>query len=205
MCLPGIASTLKNQSIQNNKYPVIDNITVDIESLLSLAHTCDPGLCVQDKSCCSCFHVCVEMNELEKITGFMPMASAYATDLKSDGVIMNVFDEEGPDLFSIDTDEYGLCDFAYHGGKNETLCSLHSVALQMDYQPEDVKPRDCVLWPLALTEDKPFSLSIDDEALSFPCNSMRSANASFLDPGIADIIRKLFGELFLREVNKCLK
>ncbi len=137
----------------------------------------------------------------------MAEASEYATGLISkEGSFKNVFDKIETDLFAIDTDESGLCDFAYQGKNKETLCSLHSAAIRMDAQPQDVKPRDCVLWPLALTEDEPFELSIDDDALSFPCNSLRSAKVSSLDPGITDIIEKLFGERFLQEVNKsCMK
>ena len=73
--------------------------------------------------------------------------------------------------------------------------------MQRNYKPEEVKPRGCVLWPLALSEDKPLSLSVDSEAFLFPCNKKRKG-ASTLAPGIADIIKKLFGSAFLNKVNE---
>ena len=54
---------------------------------------------------------------------------------------------------------------------------------------------------MAVSEDKPLSLSVDSDAFLFPCNKQREG-ASALDPGIADIIKKLFGSSFLDKVNE---
>ncbi|MEN8262486.1 MAG: hypothetical protein ABFR82_03395 [Nitrospirota bacterium] len=184
------------------KYPLIKNIAVDVSSLLSIVHSCTPEICSSDESCCGSFQVCVDGNELQQITGCMPMAAGYSEGLKSDDEYLNVFEKIEQDLFSIDDDDSGVCVFAYRGGKEETLCSLHSTAIEMDYQPEEVKPKDCVLWPLALSEGDPLCLTIDDDAFLFQCNRSRSTEAAILDPGIASIIKTLYGNDFLEEINE---
>ncbi|MBL7031804.1 MAG: hypothetical protein ISR97_01325 [Nitrospira sp.] len=191
-------------------YPVIEDVVVDIPALLSIAHSCDPLICTSSGSCCGSFEICVEADEMDRVVGFMPMASEFSEGLMSGGSFRNVFEELEPGLFAIDAGESGICVFGYHGAKDEVLCSLHSVAMQRNYKPEEVKPKGCVLWPLALSEDKPLSLSVDSEAFLFPCNKQQKG-ASRLDMGIADIIKKLFGRAFLDQINEyaagtaCLK
>ena len=181
--------------------PVIEDIVVDIPALLSIAHSCDPSICTSSGSCCGSFEICLEADEMDRVVGFMPMASEFSDELMSGGSFRNVFEKLEPDLYGIDEGESGICVFGYRGAKDEVLCSLHSAAMQNNYKPEEVKPRGCVLWPLALSEDRPLSLSVDSEALLFPCNKQREG-ASRLDPGIADIIKKLFGSAFLDKVNE---
>jgi len=181
--------------------PVIEDVVVDISALLSITHSCDPSICASSGSCCGSFEICVEADEMDRVVGFMPMASEFSDGLMSGRSLRNVFEELEPALFAIDEGESGICVFGYHGAKDEVLCSLHSVAMQRNYKPEEIKPRDCVLWPLALSEDRPLSLSVDSEAFLFPCNKQRE-DASTLDPGIADIIKKLFGSAFLDKVNE---
>ena len=137
--------------------PVIDDVVVDIPALLSITHSCDPSICKSSGSCCGSFEICVEAGEMDRVVGFMPMASEFSDGLMSGGSLRNVFEELEPALFAIDEGESGICVFGYHGARDEVLCSLHSVAMQRNYKPEEVKPRDCVLWPLALSEDKPLS------------------------------------------------
>lgn len=131
----------------------------------------------------------------------MPMASDYSNSLTEGNSLGNVFEELTSDLYSIDTDESGLCVFAFDNGQKGILCSLHATAMKMNHNPEDVKPKDCVLWPLALSEDKPLTLTIDDDAFSFPCNSRRDPESTGLDQGIAGIIKQLFGAGFLDQIN----
>ena len=180
---------------------VIEDVVVDISALLSIAHSCDPELCSSSGSCCGSFEICLEADEMDRVVGFMPMASEFSDGLMSGSSFRNVFEELEPGLYAIDEGESGVCVFGYHGAKDEVLCSLHSVAMKRNYKPEEVKPRGCVLWPLAVSEDKPLSLSVDSEAFLFPCNKQREG-ASALDPGIADIIEKLFGKAFLDKVNE---
>ena len=180
---------------------VIEDIVVDIPALLSIAHSCDPSICTSSGSCCGSFEICVEADEMDRVVGFMPMAAEFSDGLMAGGSFGNVFEELEPGLFGIDEGEFGVCVFGYHGAKDEVLCSLHSVAMKRNYKPEEIKPRGCVLWPLAVSEDKPLYLSVDSEAFLFPCNKERQG-ASTLDPGIADIINKLFGSAFLDKVNE---
>ena len=72
----------------------------------------------------------------------------------------------------------------------------------MDCQPEDVKPKDCMLWPLALSGGDPLCLTIDNDAFSFPCNRLQSNEASTVDTEIASIIKALYGDAFLKEMNE---
>jgi len=181
--------------------PVIEDIVVDIPALLSIAHSCDPSICTSSGSCCDNFEICLEADEMDRVVGFMPMASEFSDALMSGGSFRNVFEELEPGLFVIDEGDSGVCVFGYRGPKDEVFCSLHSVAMQKNYKPEEVKPRGCVLWPLAMSEDRPLTLSVDSEAFLFPCNKNRES-ASALDPGIADIIKKLLGSAFLDKVNE---
>jgi len=63
-----------------------------------------------------------------------------------------------------------------------------------------VKPRSCVTWPLAVTDRKPTMLSVSDEALDFPCNSINT-QTGILDTNISSIIENIFGPDFLTKLN----
>jgi len=101
------------------------------------------------------------------------------------------------------TDESGKCLFAYTK-KGATLCSLHSAALDLDLPPYRMKPRACSLWPLAITDDAPQVLTVQDSVLTFPCNSSRRKGAKRLHSGVADTIREVFGESFLTELQEAI-
>ncbi len=81
----------------------------------------------------------------------------------------------------------------------ETVCSLHSAALELGLPPVEVKPRCCSLWPLALTEGPVPVLSINAQFASFPCNLKKPALAG-IDEGIQETIRIYFGDSFLSEL-----
>ena len=55
--------------------------------------------------------------ELATVEGLLAGASVYCPDLKCPGGYENVFDPVGGGLYSIDTDEEGLCVLAYEGGE----------------------------------------------------------------------------------------
>lgn len=181
----------------------IDKIFVDIKALSSITHYCNPMICSSRKCCCQSFEVCIDMSELETITGFMPLAATFSKSLKCGKYIKNVFDKLESNLFSIDQKKLDLCVFAYYGRRREILCSLHTVAEKFGYKPEIIKPRVCTLWPLALTDDKPCYLTVDDDAFLFPCNSLKKSDETLLDPCIDSIIEKAFGAEFLRKLYKC--
>ncbi|MBC8413431.1 MAG: hypothetical protein ISR96_03360 [Nitrospira sp.] len=182
------------------QYINIDNIEIDIEALRSIDHTCQPGLCKKDQCCCSRYEICIDPDELQKIISYMPEASEYAPDLKEGSGYANIFTETEDDLLTIDMDDQDFCCFTYSGGKNEFFCSLHTIALNSGLPPIEVKPRSCVTWPLAITDEKPVLLSITEDAFEFPCNSPRSDNSS-IHPNIEAIICDVFGEKFLEKIK----
>jgi hypothetical protein len=131
----------------------------------------------------------------------LPEASKLAPFLSDGSDFENIFEEEEPDLFRIDAEEEGLCLFAYSNEKEHILCSLHSVALSLNEPPHKVKPRSCITWPLAISDQTPLLLSIADDAFNFPCNTRRRNRSTSLDPNIAQIVRDIFGEQFLMRVK----
>ncbi|MCP4568480.1 MAG: hypothetical protein GY841_12960, partial [FCB group bacterium] len=143
---------------------IIDDIEIDIEAIYSISHNCRGGLCTKNKCCCSNYEICIDRKELSSITGWLPLASQFLPQLKTSLGFENIFDEAGADLFALDTDEQGLCCFAYTNKNDQILCSLHSAALQIGFPPNKAKPKACFLWPLAITEHHPINLSVDDDA-----------------------------------------
>jgi len=182
-----------------NKTLLIDGIEVDIESLHSISHKCIPGECEKSICCCSRYELCIDDNELERLITYMPDAAKLAPELRSESGYSNVYEETDDNLYAIDTDDNDLCVFAYSDTKNTVLCSLHTVALQLSLPPHEVKPRSCITWPLALSEDRLPMLSVSADAFDFPCN--RSKRAQSLDPDIAQIIKAVFGQEFLIQVE----
>jgi hypothetical protein len=185
--------------IEMNSMLVIEGITVDTAALFSISHNCAPGVCSRDVCCCSRYEICIDNKELARIVGYIPEASKFAYELRCDAGFENIFEETDDNLYLIDSDGNDLCVFAYPDPQSNVLCSLHTVALEMDLSPGEVKPRSCIIWPLAVSESSPVTLSIADDAFGFPCNKKK--DAGLLDPGIACIIKDVYGEAFLKEVE----
>jgi hypothetical protein len=184
--------------------PIVRGVRIDYEQLLSIEHSCDPKLCVGCKCCCSCYDLLIEGNELSRVAGWLPGASRYAPALMDGGEPANVFEELAPGVFSIDTDEDGLCVFAWTDEAGSRLCSLHAAALAEGAEPLGAKPRSCWLWPLALSSSRPPILGRDADVFAFPCNKRRHDFRPVLDAGVTDIIRGLYGEEFLGELSTLL-
>ena len=87
------------------------SVEVDVESLLSLENRCK-GCVRGERCCCSSYEVCVTTAELKRIIKVLPEAAKYCPHLLTTGGYDNVFEQEEPGLFSIDTTEDGLCLFA---------------------------------------------------------------------------------------------
>jgi len=179
---------------------IIDDIEVDIEALYSITHNCRPGTCRKSECCCSRYDICIDKDELPKVLGFIPAASQFSSELKEDSAYLNIFDETEDNLMMIDADDNGLCVFAFPDVNDHILCSLHTVALGYGLLPHKVKPRSCVTWPLAITDQKPTMLSVSDDALDFPCNRVNSQTGR-LDPNISTIIKNIFGNEFIRRLQ----
>lgn len=161
------------------------SITIDVASIAAVAHACT-GCATVRACCCSSYEVCVTAREMEAIIGAMPIAAEFCPTLESRDGFANVFDETEGGVFCIDTDENGLCVFAYRSARGVS-CSLHSAALRLGTPPSSVKPSSCVLWPLSLSEPPGRWLSICDDALTFDCckprkgKRTRTVSASFIE------------------------
>lgn len=178
---------------------MVDNIRVDVPALMSIRHRCRPEICRDTKHCCSCFQIHVDEKELETIVGFLPLVQRYKPSISDDKGYANVFEEAEEGCFIIDADEDDQCVFAYKTAARETLCALHSAAIDLGLQPVDVKPKCCSLWPLALSAGPSPVLSVNARFAAFPCNQRREA-ANDIDDGIKEAIRIYFGESFLAEL-----
>jgi hypothetical protein len=167
------------------------SVEVDVESLLSLENQCT-GCVKGQRCCCSTYEVCVTTAELKRIIKVLPEAAKYCPHLLTEGGYDNVFDEEEPGLFSIDTTEDGLCIFAYWS-EGRTQCSLHTVALTRDLPLEQVKPKVCLLWPLHFSEGHEVLALISDASL-FGCNSLKTPGSRTLSHGFVEAIEMVYGE-----------
>lgn len=176
---------------------------VDLDALAGIAHRYDPERCKARGCCCSTYEVTVGRREVERIVGCMGEAARFQPALREGDSFVHPFDEQGGGRFAIDTDEDGRCVFAYTDAAGETRCSIHSAALDMGLEPYKVKPTSCALWPLALGEGRPKRLGIQPGAFDFPCNRRRRPRRDGrLDEGVADLVRRNFGEAFLRRIEE---
>jgi len=167
------------------------SVDVDVESLLSIENDCT-GCAKGQKCCCASYEVCVTAAEVRRIIRVMPAAAEYCPHLLTTGGYDNVFDEEEPGLFSIDTTEEGLCVFGYWSG-GRTHCSLHTVALQLGLPLEQVKPKVCLLWPLHFSDDDEV-LGLIDDARQFACNRPTAPGTRSVSPGFLEAVDRVYGE-----------
>jgi len=195
----------KPRSLPNSQtfFPTIQGIRVDLASIAALRHRCRPDHCDSGVFCCAYYEVGVSSSEMETIVGAMPFAAKHAAHLRTRDGYRNVFDETDSDLLMIDTDDRDLCRFAYRTERG-TLCSLHSAALNLDRKPVDIKPKACSLWPLAIADTQPLTLTVQDDAGRFTCNRFVEAPSRRLDAGIAEILEMVFGKEFLEQVRAAL-
>ena len=177
-------------------------IVVDLQSLATLQHECT-GCTKGTPTCCAQYDICVSTDEMQRIIGYTPQAAIYCPQLKTSDGYDNIFEEIGRDLYRIDTSDNELCTLAYHYGQ-ETRCSLHSVALDLNLPINTLKPEACLLWPLALSEKKPVSLSIHMDAFRFPCNRLRPEQKK-IHSSVIDILETVFGRKFTAQVIAAVK
>ncbi|MDR4504604.1 MAG: hypothetical protein MRK01_07415 [Candidatus Scalindua sp.] len=185
-------------------FPIINGIKVDLRSLVSIRHRCDPGICAGEYSCCSHYEICLEGGEVGKVIRHMPGAARYAPHLKEKDSYRNVFEETDDNLIALDTDTDNQCLFAWRNRKGEILCSLHSHAIETGISFYDAKPGACCLWPLAICSGNPMILSVQDDAFKFICNKKRRSEKAVLDKEIASIIENVYGENMLVGINQAL-
>lgn len=167
------------------------SVEVDVESLLQLENVCN-GCARGGKCCCSSYEVCVTTAEVKRIIRVLPEAAGFCLHLLTEGGYDNVFEEEEPGLFSIDTTEDGLCLFAYRS-HDRTHCSLHTVAITLGLPLEQVKPKVCLLWPMHFSEGDEVLAMIND-AFRFNCNIRKAPGSRSLSPGFVEAIELVYGE-----------
>ena len=179
--------------------PIIHGIRVDRAALQSIRHKCHSQVCNDCPSCCSRYVPHVSQSELDRIVGCLPIVARYTTGIKNDHGFKNVFEECDDGSYCIDANEDESCVFTYAKPSGETLCALHSVALDLRISPVDLKPKACSLWPLTLSEETKPELSVDSNWREFPCNTL-SDNDRRMDTGVMNIVASCFGVSFLRQL-----
>ncbi len=167
------------------------SVEVDVQSLLLLENRCD-GCARGERCCCSSYEVCVTTAEMKRIIKFLPEAAKFCPHLLTAEGYDNVFEEEEPGLFSLDTDEDGLCLFAYwsHG---RIQCSLHTVAVTLGVPLEQVKPKVCLLWPMHFS-DGDETLAMISDAFLFNCNVRKEPGNRCLSLGFVEALDRVYGE-----------
>jgi hypothetical protein len=166
-------------------------VEVDVESLLSFENSCN-GCANGGRCCCSSYEVCVTTVELKRIIGVLPEVVRLSPHLLNTRGYDNVFEEEEPGLFSIDTTEDGLCFFAYRS-HHRINCSLHTVAQKLGLPLEQVKPKVCLLWPMHFSEGDEVLAMINDAGM-FKCNTRKAPGSRSLSPGFVEAIELVYGE-----------
>ena len=173
---------------------------IDVAGICSILHECTA--CAGELNrCCSNYEVTVNSQEAQNMDGWIPLAARFCPSLKSPDGYENVFDQISRDLFSIDTDEDGVCAFAYFED-NKILCSLHAAADSCKISFRKAKPQSCLLWPLAIFEGKTQILSIQEDAFEFGCNKRNDKNKFTLCPAIAKNIEWVFGVEFRNTIQE---
>ena len=167
------------------------SVEVDIESLLTIENRCN-GCARGERCCCSSYEVCITAAEVKRIIKVLPEAARFCPHLLTDGGYDNVFEEEEPGLFSIDTTENGLCLFAYWS-HHRIHCSLHTVAVTLGLPLAEVKPKVCLLWPMHFSEGDEVLARISD-AFLFNCNARKAPGSRNLSPGFIEAIELVYGE-----------
>jgi len=201
----------------NLNYLIIDGVTVDLLGLISIDYLCDPKLCNGQKSCCAYYDVCITEEDVNKIIPHFPEAACFAKHIKTmEGEYVNVFDEPDDDdddddddenngFISLDTDDDFTCKLAWKNEAGDVLCSLHSQALKNNISFYDAKPKSCCLWPLAESDSKAKSLSIDSDCVKFPCVTIKKVQDYKLNKEIALIIKNIYGLDFLNKINNAIE
>ena len=140
----------------------------DFDAIKSIYHECR-GCHSKTDCCCASYNIFISEEEMQRILNIFPLIIGYCPDLVVDGEFDNVFEESDDGLIQLDTDENGLCVFAY---RHEEMirCALHTAANDMGIAIEDIKPFHCLLWPMAVSSGSEPLVSIQENALDFPCN-----------------------------------
>lgn len=160
----------------------------DYEAIQSILHQCI-GCRSKTDCCCASYHIFISAKEMQRILNLFPLLAQYCPRLLKDGEFDNVFEESDDGLIQIDTDENGLCVFAYER-EGMIRCSLHTAAHDLGLPVEKVKPFHCLLWPMAVSPGPEPVISVQENALDFPCN--RPQKPDSICPSFQETMNMLF-------------
>jgi hypothetical protein len=176
-----------------------NNVDVDLASILAIDHACT-GCTPKELCCCARYEVCVNNAELNRIIEVLPEIVKLCPHLETDEGFENMFDEVERGLYALDTTEEGLCLLAF-ASNNTIQCSLHTVASRLGLPLWHVKPKACLLWPLSFSEGKEV-LSLDEDALSFPCTTRKEKPSRRLCSAFVETIEIVYGKGYGTQVQK---
>jgi len=134
----------------------------------------------------------VSAAEIKRIIKVLPEAARFCPHLLVEGGYDNIFEDEDNGLFSIDTNDDGLCLFAYWS-HDRIHCSLHTVAMELGLPLEKVKPKVCILWPMHFSDGDEVLAMIND-AFLFNCNTRKAPGSRSLSQGFVDALEMVYGE-----------
>jgi hypothetical protein len=160
----------------------------DFNKIKSIHHLCT-GCSPDADCCCASYNIFISEEEMQRILNIFPLIIEYCPDLVVDGAFDNVFEESDDGSIQLDTDENGLCVFAY---RHEGIirCALHTVANDTGIPVENLKPFHCLLWPMALSSGSETAVSIQENALDFPCNHLQKSD--YICKSLAETLQVLF-------------
>jgi hypothetical protein len=160
----------------------------DFDTINAIHHRCR-GCRSKSDCCCASYDIFISEAEMQRILNIFPLVIEYCPGLMVDGEFDNVFEESDDGLIRVDTDENGLCVFAYRF-EGIIRCALHTVANDTGTPVENVKPFHCLLWPMAVSSGPETVVSIQENALDFPCN--RPQQSDFICKSLAETLQVLF-------------
>ena len=174
----------------NHRIPFDDRLDmkIDLDRIKNIDHCCT-GCESSTECCCARYDILISEDEMQQILNIFPLAASYCPNLMQNGELLNVFEDTEDGQIRIDTDENELCVFAYRQ-KGLIWCALHSVALDLGVPVSQVKPFHCLLWPLAVCEETETVISIQHNALDFPCN--RTKNSEVICKSLQETLELLF-------------
>lgn len=199
----GKAKTRK-AGVKTLPYLQVGRFRVDVDALLRLRHHCDPALCRASGCCCRSYEVCFTRTEMERAVGLMPDCRVFAPHLAPGEELENPFEALGGHRFAVDVQDDDACAFAFRDRGGAMWCAMHAAALRLDLDPWAVKAQPCLLWPLALSEDKVPVLTVQDDALVYSCNRRRH-RARSLHAGVADCVAGALGKPILEKLEQAIR
>ena len=120
-------------------------------SLTDYAYRCWPNGCPRGFTCCSGLTIELSRREMRAVDTVMDEVAVLVPALRAEeGEYENVFVDDPPDMI-IEALEDGTCPFLRRTRTN-SLCSIHTIALQTGRDVPSIKPGACRHWPVMLEQ-----------------------------------------------------